>query len=286
MGYYETFMEFVPLVRLLTSNLADQGIVKPKDYLMAAVQNFGVTLWVTWLITLYYDPNQVLNHPVKPMIGSMNPCFGWDYPPASYVAVFMTSINVYFTWRWAFLENARTKLQTGSSGGGCVQGFVTFTCWFMAFASNLWLLLWLIGPANTHYTEDPNDLTWETHEKGMLAWMTHIGLFGIYTLACFMAVLGNYLEVRFSPRSTVLKPKHTAFVIIYGCSVFYLIFVYMYAITLYELGEPPATGSMYPTYIADFVWELCTLAVPFFTAPEIPLKITVEMANEDPEGKE
>jgi len=287
MSYYEHFVWAFPLYKILTTNVVDQGIVNPKDYFNASVQNFVVTLIITWSITTYYDPNQYKNHPVKPIIGNQNPCFGWDYPPASYVAVFMCSMNVYFTWRWAFLENARTKLQSEDPNhrGNFVQNFAKFTTWNMAFASNGWLLLWLVGPADTHYTADVDMLTWDKDALGMVAWTIHIGIFGMYTLACFLALLGNWLEVRFSPRRAVLQWYHTAFVIVYGWAVMYLVFTYLYAIMLYELGEPPATGSKYPTLIADLVWSFATMAIPYFTAPEIPLKITVEMATDTIEDK-
>lgn len=268
-----------PLIKIMTQEV-DHGVVRPKDYLNAAVQNFVLTLLISWTITGFYDPRQYNDHPVKPMIGNSNPCFGWDYPPASYIAVFMCSMNVYFTWRWAFLENARTKLQE-KGWGTCVQLFAKFTAWNMAFASNLWLLLWMVGPADTNYTSDPDDLTWNTDMTGMLAWTIHILLFGLYCLSCFLALLGNFLEVRFSPRSGMLKWYHAVFVVIYGISVFYLLFVYMYAIMKYELGEPPATGSKWPTQIADLFWSFCTILMPYMSAPEIPLVITVDMQKED-----
>lgn len=105
------------LYKLLCQSLADQDIVKPKEYLTAALQNFALTLIITWTITLLVNPEAVKDHPAKQIIGADNPCFGWDYPPASYVAMFMNSANVYFTWRWAYLENARTKLQSSDGGG-------------------------------------------------------------------------------------------------------------------------------------------------------------------------
>jgi len=77
------------LYKLLCQSLADQDIVKPKEYLTAALQNFALTLIITWTITLLVNPEAVKDHPAKQIIGADNPCFGWDYPPASYVAMFM-----------------------------------------------------------------------------------------------------------------------------------------------------------------------------------------------------
>jgi len=269
-----------PVVQLLTQSLADQGLVWPKAYFHAVVQNFGLTLIITWTITYFYDVEQITNHPMRPVMGNLNPCFGWDYPPASYIALTMMGMNVYFAWRFAFLENARTKLQTSQGVPACIQCFTKFSNWSVAFASNLWLVLWLVGPTSGQ----PEEVSWDIDHGKMHGWGAHIMLFGLYTICTSMSVLGSYLEVRFSSRSSVIEPKHTAFVVILLFTSFYLIAVYMYNFFLYEMGKPPALGSMYPTMVADILWTFCLTLYPVCAVPEVPLKITVEMATDSVES--
>lgn len=271
-----------PLYKLLCQNLADQDIVKPKEYLNAASQNFALTLIITWIITLLVNPEAVKDHPMKQVIGADNPCFGWDYPPASYVAMFMNSANVYFTWRWAYLENARTKLQSSVGGPSCVQRFAYFTTWALAIASNLWLLLWIVGPAQSHYTEAKSEVHWdpETGSSPKLTfWLAHVALFVIYALCSYMAVLANYLEVKFSPRSTVLETKHGAFIIVYGASLVFLLVTYGYCIWEFEHGHPAKLPAPV-MYAAVLIWMACMGNGSNYTAPEIPLKISVVMATD------
>ena len=74
------------LIELLNQPL-NERIFDPRMYLGASHEVFGITLVITWAITLAFHPEQVFDHPARPIIGSFNPCFGWDYPPASYVAL-------------------------------------------------------------------------------------------------------------------------------------------------------------------------------------------------------
>ena len=51
--------------------------------------------------------------PAREASWHFNPCFGWDYPPASYIAVILNSTNVYWTWRYAWLERVLPAQQRG-----------------------------------------------------------------------------------------------------------------------------------------------------------------------------
>ena len=75
------------IVKLLNSP-ADSRTLHPRVYRAAAADIFTVTLVLTWGITLIFHPEQIFDHPARKIIGSLNPCFGWDYPPASYIARF------------------------------------------------------------------------------------------------------------------------------------------------------------------------------------------------------
>jgi hypothetical protein len=63
------------IVDLLNQPLDDR-IFQPITYLGASHEVFGITLIVTWIVTLVWFPEQIFNHPARPIIGSFNPCFG------------------------------------------------------------------------------------------------------------------------------------------------------------------------------------------------------------------
>ena len=197
---------YVALLDLLVQPLGERTIY-PRVYLSASHEMFGITLILTWVLTLIWFPKQIFKHPAKPIIGSFNPCFGWDYPPASYVALAFCSINVYLTWRYAWLELTRTHLSTPSGDLTFPQQFAKYTAISLAFASNCWLLLWVVGP------EDGN-------------WKGHTGLFVFYAAASYLACLGNYVEMRYGPRKAVIETKHTVFIAVYGFAALFLPTVY------------------------------------------------------------
>ena len=126
----------------------------PSIYRNAAGEIFTITLLLTWAMTLLWHPEQIFDHPARPIIGSLNPCFGWDYPPASYFAVVFCSVNVFLTWRYAWLENVRTRLEVARSGESRLdwaQQFARYSAIFLALSSNFWLLLWSIGPNDNNW---------------------------------------------------------------------------------------------------------------------------------------
>lgn len=98
------------LLQLLTTPI-DSAIIVPKRYFKASNELVFLTLIVTWIITLSYDYKLAWNHPARNFTGHLNPCFGWDYAPASYVAVFACAADVYLAWTYATLEAMRTHLR-------------------------------------------------------------------------------------------------------------------------------------------------------------------------------
>ena len=207
----------LPCLRLAILDLLNQPldvrIFDPIKYLGASHEIFGITLIITWVVTLIWFPEQIFEHPARPIIGSFNPCFGWDYPPASYIALVGCSINVYFTWRYAWLERTRTHLRNPSGKLKWHEHFSNITCVILAWASNFWLLLWLLGPASTG-TPDAGVLK---PAEDVDAWFMHTGLFTFYASGSYLAVLGNYCEVRFGPAgASRVQRKHTIFTWLYG----------------------------------------------------------------------
>lgn len=135
------------IIALLNQPL-DEHVYYPRKYLSASHEVFGITIIICWILTLIFYPEQIWQHPALPIIGSLNPCMGWDYPPVSFLAQFLCSINVYLTWRYAWLERTRTRLLNPGKLAWH-EAFGYWACSVLAFASNAWLLLWVIGPRST-----------------------------------------------------------------------------------------------------------------------------------------
>jgi len=129
----------------------DQRIFYPRIYLSASLEMFALALAVTWSITMIWKPDQVLKHPAKPIIGSHNPCFGWDFAPASYFAVVLCSTNVFFTWRYAWYETVRAHLLAPDNELSWAAKFSKVAAILLAVASNFWLLLWIVGPSDNNW---------------------------------------------------------------------------------------------------------------------------------------
>jgi len=272
---FPSWLQNTSSIALILNQRRDEKIVYPKAYLAASHEVFAITLMVTWMITLIWFPEQAFEHPARPIIGSFNPCFGWDYAPASWIAVVCCSGNVYLTWRYAYLESTRTYLLSNGSYTSA-QNFATFSSRFLAFASNTWLLLWLIGPNADDHPQDADGPV-------MVHWIFHTGIFVVYGLASFLAALGNYLEVASSNPSRI-QQKNTIFIIAYGLSISYLVFVYGYDLAMYEFGQDPAL-SPWCTQIADIIWMGCVSSISSFLPFEPPLKVTIEVIVDEEEVK-
>lgn len=258
----------------LLAGRQDDLLVDPVDYLSASHEVFATTLIITWFLTLAFFPHQIHAHPARPIIGSYNPCFGWDYAPASYIALTGCSCNVYLTWRYAFLERTRTLLvmkKNGSVVPTWSEAFAGLSATFLQIASNLWLLLWLIGP-NADNPNDPDGpvVKW---------WFLHTGIFVSYGLGSFLAALGNYLEVANGPYKANIGTKNTVFIIVYGLVLSFLVIVYFYDLIEYEFGQEPALMP-WVTQSADILWIICVSSISSFLPHEPPLRITTVLQSD------
>ena len=196
-----------------------------------------------------------MNHPARVGItGHFNPCYGWDYPPASYVAVTMISLNVYFSFRYAWLESTRVNMVAASKKQG-IQSFgdrfSTITAYNLALASCFTLLLWLIGP------NDGN-------------WLIHTMIFVYYAISSYLAALGNYLEAASGPWKHMIETKHRVYIVTYGLSLASLAVVY--PTNTFVVDVAPALFQ-----IADAVWLIHMLVEQKFAPPQPPMRITVEL---------
>ena len=244
----------------------DERIFYPRVYLAASHEVFGITLIITWILTLSAYPEQVYDHParVQGIIESFNPCFGWDYPPASYLAIVLCSTNVYLTWRFAWLEIVRTHLATPGRLSR-VQLFAKYSAMLLALASNCWLLLWVVGP------EDDD-------------WVGHTALFVLYAAGSYLACLGNYLEVRGGRRRHVVLRRHTAFIVVYGVATVFLPAVYFIDLIWHEPGAGPVLPAA-ATQTADVVWMVCVWLTQWLMPPDLPLRMTMELVADEAEAR-
>ena len=285
----------------------DERIVRPKMYMSASNEVFGITLIVCWLVTLIWFPEQIWDHPARAVIGHFNPCMGWDYAPASYIAVVGCSVNVYLLWRYAFLESSRTFLTQAANPHlprTWVSSFATWSVIAHALSSNFWLLLWLIGPPGG--------------KNGN--WWVHTALFMAFAFTGMLQSVGNYLEVRYGPRAHKIKWSHTIFIYTYAAATTYIALMYFLALLGYTINEncrlslvrdsgmspedasyancggtnesifklvtaegKPSVLSTVLTQLADVVWMVCMAMVGQFTPEDTPLKIEIKLDETEDE---
>ena len=217
-------------------------------------------------------------HPARFVIGSYNPCFGWDYPPASYIALFLCSVNVYLLWRHAWLDLTRSHLMSKRPGHKLTwtQEFSKWASIALALSANFWLLLWVIGPVGDK-TEDglPG-------EHGN--WLGHTALFILYAVCTYLATLGNFLEIRASPLGKNITTKHNVYIIVFGISSLWLPTVYLWALFMAEPGTPPPLPA-WVTQTADFFWLGSIMSMDWGSPKDYPLLQEIKLLEpEDAQG--
>jgi len=240
---------------------ADYAIIKPKDYFSASNELVAISLAVCWIITAIYDRNQFLEHPVRKVVGHLNPCFGWDYPPASYFGVMFAGFDVYLSFTYAILEADRTALLDDDHRMSWVERFSSLTAYAHAAASILWLLLWSVGPPDNN-------------------WVVHLLIFTVCVIFRYMCTLGNYVEQRWSANPKArdrVTPSATYFVIFYGVVTFILPVLYFTDVIVYKVEGRTGVDPPIPWYILevmDIVWVTCLSQSNKFAVPEPPIRIT------------
>lgn len=241
-------------------------IFYPRKYLSAALEMFAIALIVCWLVTLIFKPEQIRDHPGYDRIGSYNPCYGWDYQPANFIAVILCSVNVFLTYRYAWFEVVRTKLRMFESGKppGWADTAASCSATFLAIASNVWMVLWIVGPTDGN-------------------WNAHTAVFIVYAAACYLATLGNYIETRFGDsgrRAHVINWKHNLFLAIYTFATILLPACYITDLAMYKPGRSPPVPP-WLTQTSDFLWMGCVMFITSFTPPDEPLKVVTELVTVD-----
>jgi hypothetical protein len=249
------------IIKLLNQSV-DTRTFYPKEYLGATHEVFGITLVVTWVLTLVAFNEQIFYHPAQGIIGSYNPCFGWDYAPASWIAVTLCAFNVYFSYRYAWLKAVRNVLLKEPTT--MASRFNNFATYALGVSSNLWLCLWLIGPNPA----DPVGKGVDTDGPSIFWWSLHTGLFVFYAASTYCAYFGNLLDLLDGDRRSSVETKHLAFAAIYGLAVAYLLLIYFYSLS----NGSPLNGSGVYTQVADIIWMSCVSSVTSFMPNEPPLK--------------
>lgn len=251
----------------------DDVLIHPRVYLNASHEVFLVTLFITWVVTLIWHRDQAFEHPALPLIGSLNPCFGWDYPPASYIAMTLCSTNVFLTWRYSGLVQARLFLLSPSGRITHSQRFTRWSAVFLALSTNTWQLLWLIGPA-----EQSPGLDQDPKKR---IWLTHTGLFFAYALALYLAQLGQYLDIAYSSSlRNEIQLKNRVFIGIYSFSLVVFIPAYLFDILMYKDGKPPALSPVI-TYAAVFLWLACLFGSQYLMPLGDPLHMEMTCESVD-----
>lgn len=262
--------KYFGFIKLANQPLEDR-VFYPRRYLAASHEIFLYTLVICIVVTAIFNPQSLLQHPAIAIIGSINPCFGWDYPPSSYIAIALCSTNVYFTWRYTWLSRTRIKLR--NPGQLSWHERLSFhSCVPLALSSNLWLLLWLIGPPD----DEPG--TDATHA---LPWKWHTGFFFFYAFSSWLACAGAYCESAYGKFCGTVTTTHRNFVVAYGLAFFNMLGVYYYDLIFYQKGEDPAL-PWFVSQISDLLWLACLGMVPSpkFSAPEPPMQQTNVLSSE------
>jgi len=238
---------------------ADGAVVFPKRYFSASNELVVLTLVVCWIMTMIFDRRKAIDHPARNYVGHFNPCFGWDYPPASYVAVFALAADVYLAWTYATLEGLRTKLRDADGKYDMAERFSLVTTYLHGIASMLWMLLWQVGPTDNN-------------------WIAHLALFSTAVFFRYLCTLGNYVEQAFGanrPQGGVQR-KHTIHIIVYGVVTTTLPILYFADVIIYKAQGREGVDPPIPWYvleIADLTWVACLATAASFSIPEPPILI-------------
>jgi len=244
-------------------------VVAPKDYFAASNELTAIALVVCWTITMAVDWRKAWDHPARRYVGHLNPCFGWDFPPASYFAVCFAGVDVFLAFRYATLEAMRTRLLDHDNRISWAERFSLFTSYMHAAAAVGWLLLWSVGPPDGN-------------------WLVHLIIFSTCVMLRYLCTLGNYIESRFGDARQRLRVtrKHTIFIAFYGVVTGILPILYFTDVVIYRKEhrsgvDPPIPWPVVFTF--DMLWCLCLGLVTRTSVPEPPIQITRKILQFDEE---
>jgi len=97
-------------LKLVRSSVHEHCRTEPEDYLAASSELLFATMVVSFIITKLVNPQQLLDNPIRRMVGYNNPCVFWDEKPATLVAAWMFAPMIYLGIRYAVTDSMRAKL--------------------------------------------------------------------------------------------------------------------------------------------------------------------------------
>jgi len=97
--------------RLLKYSLDDDQPVQPRRYLAANAEILFMTICISIAITYTFNYEQLVDNPIKRMVGYNNPCVAWDAPPALYFAALFFVPTVYCAIRYAVTDSLRAFMK-------------------------------------------------------------------------------------------------------------------------------------------------------------------------------
>mmetsp|Transcript_70841 Transcript_70841/g.230144 ORF Transcript_70841/g.230144 Transcript_70841/m.230144 type:complete len:292 (+) Transcript_70841:119-994(+) len=104
-------MKAIKILRNMMS--VDHGILyNPEDYAIAGGELLVLSMFVSWIITYFFNPAFIESNPLKDRAGFNNLCVGWDTFPAKYFAAPMFSLIIFFEARFMQLDWWRAALDT------------------------------------------------------------------------------------------------------------------------------------------------------------------------------
>jgi|EP00908_Phaeocystis_cordata_P023939 hypothetical protein len=252
--------KYSSLLKLLSTPV-DAAVVVPIQFFRASNELIVLALIICWTITMTWTPDLAISHPARNYVGHFNPCFGWDFPPASYVAVFMSAIDVHLGLQYANTEAMRTRLLDTDGVTEWHEHFAILTAYLHAASSVLWLLLWSVGPPDGR-------------------WDIHLGIFSLCVSFRYLCALGNYLEskhCRDPHQRSLVELKHTVFVIVYGIVTALLPTLYFYDVLVYEAEERTGLDPPLPEWVlqsVDIAWMVCLAGSTRLAVPERNIFVT------------
>jgi len=210
-------------------------------------------------VTMTVSPKKAIDHPARDYTGHFNPCYGWDYKPASFIAVFGCAADVYLAWTYATYEQLRTHLRDYDGKIDRAERFSLLTTYLHGFASMLWMVLWQVGP--------PDD-----------QWTAHLAIFSVSVYFRYLCTLGNYVEQRFGGcyDRTLVSWKNTVFIIVYGLVTTALPILYFVDVLVYKAEDRTGVDPVINRWllqVMDIAWVSCLALTTKFAIPEPPLLI-------------
>jgi len=207
---------------------ADSTVVIPEDYLSASGEALFLIIVMSWTIAYFFSYDNILNNPVKEMLGYNNACVAWDVAPALYPASFLFLVPTYFSVRFAILDLERAALRNLSSAHMCLVR-VANMCYVLSFA----------GVAQIFVVTPAVDAK------------IHALLFGQFVFFRFVIIAGNCI---WKERDLTFKNK--LFLVVYGVISLLLLLGMGITLALHKQGDSPVVP---PTLLmtVDYLWFLC-----------------------------